>query len=184
MNRAIFAGMAVAAIALPAFAAVTSGLRAGDRVIPFHPTHVAGPDKGTDTCPPCKYGNRPAVQVWINSDTEKNVVATAQLLNKRVADSKSEFKAFMIKVTTCENCENFAKTAGKNKAFENVAMAYIGKDDSAIKDYKLNTGPEVKNTVFVYSKRTIVDTIVNFDASNRAHVNKLNAAITKAEATK
>ena len=29
-----------------------SGLSAGDTVVPFHPQHVTGPDKGTDACPP------------------------------------------------------------------------------------------------------------------------------------
>lgn len=35
-----------------AFGAAVSGLGVGERVTPFHPTHVGGPDKGTDTCPP------------------------------------------------------------------------------------------------------------------------------------
>ena len=29
-----------------------SGLEVGQLVTPFHPTHVGGPDNGTDTCPP------------------------------------------------------------------------------------------------------------------------------------
>lgn len=52
----------VAALALLAFPLLAcdepavidgeSGLGVGEKVTPFHPYHVSGPDKGTDTCPP------------------------------------------------------------------------------------------------------------------------------------
>ncbi|MDI9639989.1 hypothetical protein QPK87_20070 [Kamptonema cortianum] len=51
-NTALFALIGVS-IAVPAFAGnPESGLNVGQNVIAFHPYHVAGPDKGTDTCPP------------------------------------------------------------------------------------------------------------------------------------
>lgn len=43
----ICAGMASVTVQEP-----KSGLEVGQMVTPFHPYHVAGPDKGTDTCPP------------------------------------------------------------------------------------------------------------------------------------
>jgi hypothetical protein len=42
-----------AAIAASAFVGgPNSGLNVGEMVTPFHPQHVTGPHKGTDTCPP------------------------------------------------------------------------------------------------------------------------------------
>lgn len=40
-----------AALAAAAFVP-TSGLSVGEAVIPFHPHHATGPNKGTDACPP------------------------------------------------------------------------------------------------------------------------------------
>ena len=64
MNKMIPALGALVAVALPAIAAtpVDSGLKVGEMVTPYHPKHVAGPDKGISNCPPCTYDNRPAVQ--------------------------------------------------------------------------------------------------------------------------
>ena len=39
------------AIALVTFGP-ESGLNVGETVVPFHPHHVTGPNKGTDACPP------------------------------------------------------------------------------------------------------------------------------------
>ncbi len=52
-NNVLFTLSAFAVFALPAFASQPeSGLKVGDRVPAFHPQHVSGPLKGTDTCPP------------------------------------------------------------------------------------------------------------------------------------
>ena len=53
MNKAILFGVAASATALAcALTGVESGLNVGDMVTPFNPTHIAGPDKGTNKCPP------------------------------------------------------------------------------------------------------------------------------------
>ena len=45
------AAVLVAVLLLPALADVQSGLDVGNPTPPFHPQHVAGPDRGTQTCP-------------------------------------------------------------------------------------------------------------------------------------
>lgn len=179
MKRAFFGAFAVAVLALPVLAmAPESGLKVGEMVSAFHPTHIAGPDKGTDTCPPCKYGNRPAVQVWTNGDDAENVVALANNLNERVTKSAHEFRGFVINLTECDKCVDMTKTMAGQLKGDKVAMAYLPKDHEAIGLYKVNVSADVKNTVFVYKNRKVVAKFVNLKA-DKAGLASLNAAIAK-----
>ena len=52
MKKAIFLSLAVATAAFSLAIGVSSGLNVGDMTSAFEPKHIAGPDKGTDKCPP------------------------------------------------------------------------------------------------------------------------------------
>jgi len=183
MTKRIFsAAILVAAVSVTAFAmrgAVESGLKVGEMVSAFHPNHVSGPHKGTDTCPPCTYGNMPQVQVWVNGDDSKNVEAIAKLLDTRVGDwKKSKLKAFVIFVTdsannaaTTKNIEDIASKTGVK-----IALAWIDKGNEAVEQYKVNTSAEVKNTVLVYKDRAITSKFVNLKADDKG-LGELNTAI-------
>lgn len=184
MKNSLLSGLSIAAFASVALAApLSSGLNVGEYVSPFHPTHVSGPDKGTDTCPPCKYGNLPAVQAWFNQDSEENVMALARTVSSEVKESSKDLKGFMIMVANCAACEAGAKTLGakaETKGLKNVAVAYIGKGDESIKNYKINLDTKVKNTVIVYNKRQVVAKFVNLKG-NEAGIGQLKAALAAAQ---
>lgn len=185
MKKYLFACGVMAAVASAVYAfGVKSGLEVGEMVTPFHPQHVSGPDKGTDTCPPCKYGARPAVQVWVNHDSDENVTAIMKTVSGSVAKSKADLKGFVINLTMCEKCETkvdaLATKAEKNK-MDNIAVTKLSVSDEAIKNYKVNTDAEVKNTVFVYKNRKVVAKFVNLKADEKG-LGELKAAIAKAEA--
>ena len=79
------AALAVPALALTVFHGVESGVKAGGSVSAFEPYHVTGVDRGTNTCPVCKYGAEPAAQVWVNADDSKNVASIARALEAAIA---------------------------------------------------------------------------------------------------
>lgn len=176
LKKAIFGMVALSALALPVLAGLDSGLKVGETVTPFHPQHVAGPDAGTDTCPPCKYGNRPAVQIWVNGDSNENVMAIADNLSALVDSSEAELKGFVINLTKCEACVDSAKEMGKSAKMKNIGIAYLPITDEAVKNYKVNTSADVKNTVFVYKNRKVVAKFVNLKADKEG-LGELNAAI-------
>ena len=180
MKKALFGSFAVAALAIPvmATAPATSGLEVGEMVTPFHPTHVSGPDAGTDTCPPCKYGNRPQVQVWTNMDAPENVMGLAKHLSAKVDSSKHEFKAFMINLAHCDACIDGTKSVAKKAELKNIAMTYLDAKSDYVKNYKVNVSEEVKNTVFVYKNRKVVAKFVKLKA-DKAGLSKLDTAIAK-----
>lgn len=181
IKKFVGAAVLVAAVSVTAFAlnSVDSGLKVGDFVSAFHPTHVAGPFKGTDTCLPCTYGKMPQVQVWVNGDDEKNVEAIAKLLEKRTGEwKKSNLKTLVIFVT---DGANKAATAKKIEAIaprvgNNVAMAHIDKGNEAIEQYAINTAATVKNTILVYKDMKVQTKFVNLKADEKG-LGELNTAI-------
>lgn len=159
---------------------IDSGLNVGEMVTPFHPKHVSGPDAGTDTCPPCKYGSRPAVQVWVNGDDAKNVKAIADIVNASVAKhSDKQFKGFVIFLADKANGEMLEKKLAKmaeEAKYKDIALAWLPKDDEAVGNYKVSVSDEVKNTVFIYKNKKVASKLVNVSA-DEAKLGELQAAI-------
>ena len=183
MNKTIPALGALIAVAIPALAAspVDSGLKVGEMVTPFHPTHVAGPDKGTTNCPPCTYGNRPAVQAWFSMDQDpETVTAITQNLSKQVEAYKStEFKSFVIMLTHCEKCVAKSTDMANTLGVSNVGFTYLDWSNEAVSNYKVNKDKTVLNTVFVYKDKKVVAKFVNLgkDEKSLALLDKAIASV-------
>jgi len=178
MKKAIFGGIAVAALAVPAFAllAPKSGLNPGESISPFHPKHLSGPLAGTDKCFPCTYQSRPQVMVWVNGDDAKNVDAITTFLQKEISANKAkEFKALVVVLGDEKSAAPYVSWAKSTKS-KDVAIALLPKTDEAIKNYKINTGADIKNTVLVYKDWKVSANMNNLKA---ADLPKLDAAIDK-----
>lgn len=175
---ALIAGIAIAA------SSIESGLNVGDTVPAFHPKHIAGPHKGTDACPPCTWGARPQVQVWVGYDKSENSTKIAKALEAAMKKYEAkELKAFMIHMGRCEACTTDMppklEQMAKDNGLERVAVAFLpSADDPAAKSYKINGSTDVKNTIFVYSKKKVVAKFVNLVADEEG-LAALNAAIAK-----
>ncbi len=160
-----------------------SGVEKGGMLSAFHPTHVSGPDKKTNTCPVCKYPENPAVQVWVNNDDPKNVEKLVSTLEKSLeANKDKKMKAFVIYLNPGKKSgklleKDLTAMAKKNK-IERVSIAYLtNPKDEAISEYKINTDAKVKNTVFVYKEREVKTKFVNLVADEKG-LEELNQAIT------
>jgi hypothetical protein len=147
--------------------AAVSGPKPGDAVYPFNPVHVTGADKGTKTCPVCKYGGLPAVQVWVNGDSMENITKIASSLEAAVkSQGTGKLKVFVVFIRPSNVAsEDFAaqlKTAAEKANIENVAFTYVDSPRAgAVSTYKINTTDQVKNTVLVYANRKVVANYVN-----------------------
>ena len=176
LKSSILLALAVPAIAL----AVTSGLKVGESVSPFHPEHVAGPLAGTTNCFPCTFQNRPQTQVWINGDSKANISAIAKNLDKAMTTYKgTEFKALVVLVvdkSAVKSTKTMATDWVKSEGLKNVAVAVLSKDNEAVKDYNINLSKEVKNTVFVYKNWKVTSTMTNLSADAKG-LGSLNTAI-------
>lgn len=182
MKKSALIGIAI--IGLASFALIgargggaNSGLQPGEFAPAFDPTHVSGPDAGTSTCPVCKYGARPAVQVWLSPEAKADAPKFAEALEAAVTTHKDkDMKAFVVMMTMCDGCVNAAKNIGKADKNKHVAITYLPTTDQGVKGYKINTSKEVKNTVMVYKDRKISQTFVNL-TPDKEGIAKLNKAI-------
>lgn len=177
MKKPALIGLAAASVAAFAVGA-NSGLNVGETVSAFHPTHVAGPHKGTKACPPCTYGMLPQVQVWLNNDSPENAAAIAKTLQGTMeAHKDSKLKTFMIFVApgSDTDAKNIQAVAAKAKTSD-VALAWLPKNDEAVEAYKINTSSEVKNTILLYRDREVKAKFVNLKA-DEAGLAKLKEAI-------
>ncbi|MDX1931170.1 MAG: hypothetical protein SFU56_01055 [Capsulimonadales bacterium] len=185
MNRALLLTSLAALVTGAAVVAapLSSGLKPGESVTPFHPKHLAGPLAGTSKCFPCTFQNRPQVQVWVNGDDAKNVTALAGTLSKAMKTyNGTEFKGLVVFVTTPQTAaktEAFVRTAARNPALSGVGMAVIDSRDSAIEAYNINTAKDVRNTVIAYRDWKVADSFVNLTAADTARLEKAIAGITK-----
>ena len=174
----IFLGAAVAALAMAK--GLPSGLDKGESVSPFHPDHFAGPLANTTNCFPCTFQNRPQVQVWVNGDSQQNVAKIASTLGTAMKkNGKAEFKALIVFIADGAEV-GAAKAEGlalvKKSGLKGLAMATISPSNEAVKDYKINTSPEVKNTVIVYKDWKVQNKMVNLKA-DASGMKTLDAAI-------
>jgi protocatechuate 3,4-dioxygenase beta subunit len=161
---------------------IASGVEVGGALAAFHPTHVAGPDAGTSTCPVCKYGARPAVQAWFNAYDPKTAGGIAKTLDKAIADQGSaNLKAFLVFIRPgSETDEQFAsqlRSFAEQNKLQNVAVTYVpAPTDGAVKQYQINTDGKVRNTVFVYRNRKVASKFVNLTADAK-DLQRLSGAI-------
>lgn len=153
----------------PAMAQANSGLGVGDKTPAYHPKHITGPDGGTDTCPVCKYGMRPAVQVFLNGASDEDVRSLVRTLSAGVKNSgKSDFKAFVVFIDG--DAEKIKKLNKEEKA-DNVAMIVLSPKDDGYSAYKIN--PKAKSTVLVYADRVVTAKFVDYNAKkNQAELVK------------
>jgi len=175
-------------IALTALAAeaLDSGLKVGENAPAFDPTHVSGPDRGTSTCPMCKYGQGQGVMIWLNTDDLTDATAMAKRLEHEIqAKGLDKMRAFIVYMNPSGKLEQDVKTIladfTKAAGLKNVAVTYVPNptDKETAGLYKINPDSTVKNTVLVYHKRTVVEKYVNMPATD-AEMDRVVATIDRA----
>ena len=122
------------------------------------------------------------VQAWVNGPDEATITELAKTLDdSMVKHADKQLKTFIIvlvskdEVTSTQKLlSGIALKTGCNQ----VALAYLPKDDEAVSDYEVNTSPEVKTTIFVYKNRTIDSKFVNLESTD-AGMAKLESSVSK-----
>lgn len=165
-NGLLISGVVLGAASM-AMAFVNSGLAVGENVSPFHPKHVAGALKGTDSCFPCTYQNRPQVQAWVTNGDKETVHAMATALDKAMAKySNKEFKAMVVIVAPKAAAAEIEKQAPMmQKMWKNVSISYLSPDNPAVAAYKINL--KAANTVFAYKNWTVAQKFVDVKADEK-----------------
>ncbi len=144
-----------------------SGLEIGEDNPSFIPFHAWGPDKGTRTCPVCKYGRYHGIVYFVgnrpNWDEIRNWLA---YLEQESIKRTTYLKAYFV----YGNKNNYSEAVrrkelekiGSELKLTHIALTFVPSMTDSESEVNLNKiNPEVENTFVVYRHRAIVDKFID-----------------------
>ncbi|WP_436516966.1 intradiol ring-cleavage dioxygenase [Ekhidna sp. To15] len=147
--------------------AIASGRNVGEDVFSFTPYHVWGPDKGTKTCPICKYGRYHGILYFVGNHPNWNEIkAWLTYLEKESVKREQYLKAYM--VMSLENAEDGAsiqkqlELIGQQLNLQKVALTTVPSFSDQASDVDLiGINPKAANTLIIYKNSNIVSKFIN-----------------------
>jgi protocatechuate 3,4-dioxygenase, beta subunit len=146
---------------------IVSGKNMGEDVVSFIPYHAWGPDKGTRTCPVCKYGWYHGILYFAgNNPNWDEINLWLTFLEKESSKREKYLKVYFI----YGNENNYSRKSreqelakiGKALNLERVALTFVpsfSDKESEIDQNKINQ--QVENTFIIYKRSRVVDKFVN-----------------------
>lgn len=147
-----------------------SGREAGEEVFSFGPNHAWGPDKGTQTCPVCKYGWYNGILYFVgNHPDEADIRKWLVFLEAESLKRKKYLKVFFVYGNEEDGAKNRSdaklEKLGSELQLKQVALTSVPSFSDRPSDIYLNRiNPEVENTILVYKRSIIVGKFVNLRA--------------------
>jgi protocatechuate 3,4-dioxygenase beta subunit len=144
-----------------------SGLQVGEDNPSFIPYHVWGPDKGTRTCPVCKYGRYQGILYFAGEkESMADVENWLNFLERQSIERKKYLKAYFV----YGNENNFSKTKrerelekiGQDLNINKMALTYVPSFNDHETDVYLNKiNPSAANTIVIYRNSNIIAKYIN-----------------------
>ena len=148
-----------------------SGLQIGEDNPSFIPFHAFGPDKGTRTCPVCKYGRFHGIVYFVGNNPNWNDIKKWLTFLEQESETRSKYlKAYFVygnekdynKDTRQKELENI----GLELNLKNIALTFVPSMRDTESEVSLNKiNPSVENTFVIFKHRTIIDKFINFKAT-------------------
>ncbi len=146
---------------------IQSGLNIGEDQPSFTPFHAYGPDKGTRTCPVCKYGRYHGIVYYVGDNPNWDEIKKwLKYLDNESVTRERYLKAYFVygnskkynKQTRQDELENI----GNELRLHKIALTYVPSFTDTESEANLNKiNSIVENTIVVYRHRTIVDKYIN-----------------------
>ncbi len=140
-----------------------SGLEIGEDNPSFVPFHAWGPDKGTRTCPVCKYGRFHGIVYFVGNNPHWEDIKKWLAFLEQESETRSKY----LKVYFVYGNENDYNRDKREKELENIglelnikniALTFVPSMKDTESEVNLNKiNPKVKNTFVIYRHRTIID---------------------------
>lgn len=147
--------------------AIVSGLNIGEDQPSFMPFHAFGPDKGTQTCPVCKYGRYHGIIYFTGNNTDWTAVKSWLLFLEKESEKRNRYlKVYFVyggdKNYTQSNRQRLLEELGKELQIRHTALTFVPSfSDKTTEAYKNKINSEVGNTFVIYKHRRIVDKYIN-----------------------
>ena len=155
---------------------VASGRNVGEDVFSFTPYHAWGPDRGTNTCPICKYGRYQGILYFVgNNPNWDDIRAWLVFLEREQLQRKQYLKAYFIMPTQAavpKRIHQKLEEIGKAMNLRQVALTTVPSFSDQDSEIYLNEiDPAFGNTIIIYKQRNIVSKFINLKPSDLAFKN-------------
>jgi protocatechuate 3,4-dioxygenase beta subunit len=146
---------------------INSGKNIGEDIISFTPFHAFGADKGTKTCPICKYGWYHGILYFVgNNPNWKEVKDWLTFLDEESQKREKYLKVYFVYGNELNyEKDNRMKELGKLGAelgLKKVALTFVPSFKDKNSEVHLNKiDPSVENTFLIYKRSNIIDKYVD-----------------------
>ena len=144
-----------------------SGLNIGADQPSFIPYHAFGPDKGTRTCPVCKYGRYHGIIYFVGDNPNWDEIKKwLKYLDNESIGRDKYLKAYFVfgssKGYNKQARQTVLENIGNELGLQKIALTYVPSFTDTESEINLNNiNATVENTFIIYRHRTIVDKYVN-----------------------
>lgn len=148
-------------------AKLNSGLEIGEDNPSFTPYHAFGPDKGTRTCPVCKYGRFHGIVYFVSNNPNWDEIKKWLIFLEKQSVSRSKYlKVYFVygneKNYTKYTRQKELEKIGTELNLKNVASTFVRSMTDTESEVNLNKiNPNVENTFVIYKNRAIVEKFIN-----------------------
>ena len=150
-----------------------SGLNIGEDQPSFIPFHAWGPDKGTRTCPVCKYGRYYGIVYFVgNNPNWVDVKKWLTFLEQESVARSKYLKAYFVYgndsgYNQSERRKELERL-GNELNLKNIALTFVPSfGDTESEVYLNKISPTVDNTFIIYKHRSIIDKLINLKAESK-----------------
>ncbi len=151
--------------------ASNSGLAIGEDSPSFTPFHAWGPDKGTTTCPVCKYGRYQGLLYFVGDAPNWDDIRKWLVFLEQESQQRSKYlKVYFI----YGNSKNYRKAdrqkeleqLGTSLRLQHLALTFVPSLSDKKSEVALNNiNPSAKNTFILYQHRNIVAKFIGLEAN-------------------
>jgi protocatechuate 3,4-dioxygenase beta subunit len=146
---------------------LSSGKNIGEDILSFTPFHAYGADKGTKTCPICKYGWYHGILYFVgNNPNWDEVKKWLDFLELESIQRDTYLKVYFV----YGNDKNYNKNRrmedldklGNELNLEKVALTFVPSfSDKSSEIYLNKINPNVENTILIYKRSNIIAKYIN-----------------------
>ncbi|MBK6390996.1 MAG: intradiol ring-cleavage dioxygenase [Saprospiraceae bacterium] len=148
-----------------------SGLHIGEDQPSFIPFHAWGPDKGTRTCPVCKYGRYHGIVYFVgNNPNWVEIKKWLTYLEQESVTRSKYLKAYFVYGNELnynkDDRRKELERIGLELNLKNIALTFVPSLTDTESEVNLNKlNPAVENTFVIYQHRTIIDKYIDLTAT-------------------
>jgi len=146
---------------------INSGKNIGEDIRSFIPYHAWGPDKGTRTCPICKYGWYHGILYCVGNDPNWDEIKLWLTFLENESKKREKYlKVYFIygneKAYNKSDREMKLAKLGKDLQLKKVALTFVPSFSDSESEIDLNEiNSAVENTFIIYKRSRVVDKFIN-----------------------